>query len=181
LLGGDHDGAGPEGFDLLLRNAAQYLPECGGSRFGGLLDFSPRATSEIVRKFFQLLGERMGDKCVLFLAEEDGHPLACALNLIGSEALYGRYWGRVADVPFLHFELCYYRAIDYAIEHKLAWVEAGAQGEHKVSRGYLPRPIYSGHWIADPNFRAGVSRFLESERREVAADIAAADGPFKEK
>jgi predicted N-acyltransferase len=87
------------------------------------------------RKFFALLGERMADQCVLFVAEEDGHPVASALNLVGGEALYGRYWGRLAEAPFLHFELCYYQAIELAIELKLARVEAGAQGEHKLARG----------------------------------------------
>ncbi len=88
------------------------------------------------------------------LAEQDGEPVAGALNLVGREALYGRNWGCSGDFPFLHFELCYYRAIDYAIEHGLARVEAGAQGEHKIQRGYLPKPTYSAHWLS----HAGLSR-----------------------
>ena len=133
------------------------------------------------REFFTLISERMGESVVLMVGEETGRLVCGALNFAGGDTLFGRNWGAIVDVPFLHFELCYYRAIDYAIAHKLAWVEAGAQGEHKVSRGYLPRPIHSGHWIADPGLRAGVSRFLESERREIAADIAEVDGPFREK
>lgn len=134
------------------------------------------------RKFFQLLGERMGEQCVLFLAEEDGHPLACALNLLGSEALYGRYWGRVADVPFLHFELCYYQAIDIAIELKLARVEAGAQGDHKLARGYVPAQTYSAHWIAHPGLRDAVARYLAAETPAVIeeVEVLAEHTPFKQ-
>jgi hypothetical protein len=133
------------------------------------------------RNFFALLGERMADQCVLFIAEEDGHPVASALNLLGGEALYGRYWGRVADVPFLHFELCYYQAIDLAIELKLARVEAGAQGEHKLARGYVPAPTYSAHWIADRGLRQAVQRYLQSETPAVIeeAEILADHAPFK--
>ena len=100
------------------------------------------------RSFFSLLGERLGDRVVLMMAENAGKPVAGALNLAGSEALYGRNWGCRGDWPFLHFELCYYRAIDWAIEHGLQRVEAGAQGRHKIQRGYLPKPTYSAHWIA---------------------------------
>ena len=133
------------------------------------------------RKFFTLLGERMAEHCVLFVAEEDGHPVASALNLVGGEALYGRYWGRVADVPFLHFELCYYQAIELAIELKLARVEAGAQGEHKLARGYVPTPTYSAHWIADRGLRQAVLRYLQSETPAVIeeAEVLADHTPFK--
>ena len=133
------------------------------------------------RKFFKLLGERMGDTCVLFLAEEDGHPLAAALNLLGGDALYGRYWGRVADVPFLHFELCYYQAIDLAIELGLKRVEAGAQGEHKLARGYVPAPTYSAHWIAHAGLRDAIGRYLKAETPAVIdeAEILTAHTPFK--
>lgn len=133
------------------------------------------------RKFFKLLGERMGDRCVLFLAEEDGHPLASALNLLGGDTLYGRYWGRVADVPFLHFELCYYQAIEMAIELGLKRVEAGAQGEHKLARGYVPAPTYSAHWIAHAGLRDAVGRYLKAEAPAVIdeAEILNAHAPFK--
>ncbi|HEX2944211.1 MAG TPA: GNAT family N-acetyltransferase, partial [Rhodopila sp.] len=97
----------------------------------------------LTRAFFSLLGQRLGDKVVLMYAEQDGKPVAGALNLAGSEALYGRNWGCRGEWPFLHFELCYYRAIDWAIEHGLKRVEAGAQGRHKIQRGYMPKHTYS--------------------------------------
>ena len=103
----------------------------------------------------------------------DGRPIAGALNLIGADTLYGRYWGATEEVPFLHFELCYYQAIEAAIARGLARVEAGAQGEHKIARGYLPSPVYSAHWIADPALREPVARYLEGERPAVEAEIAA--------
>jgi predicted N-acyltransferase len=133
------------------------------------------------RVFFALMSERMADRCVLFLAEEDGHPVASALNLLGGEALYGRYWGRVADAPFLHFELCYYQAIELAIELKLARVEAGAQGEHKLARGYVPTPTYSAHWIADRGLRDAVKRYLNAEAPAIVeeAEALAEHAPFK--
>ncbi|HET9231994.1 MAG TPA: GNAT family N-acetyltransferase [Vitreimonas sp.] len=133
------------------------------------------------RAFFALLGERMAERCVLFVAEQDGRPIASALNLIGGEALYGRYWGRIADVPFVHFELCYYQAIELAIELKLPRVEAGAQGEHKLARGYVPAPTYSAHWIAHPGLRQAVKRYLEAETPAIAeeAEILNEHAPFK--
>ena len=133
------------------------------------------------REFFDLVSERMKDSVVLMVGEEEGRLVCGALNFRGRDTLFGRNWGTVVHHPMLHFELCYYRAIDFAIEHKLAWVEAGAQGEHKVQRGYLPRATYSGHWIADPGFREAVARFLASESAAIGADIAAgADmGPFR--
>ena len=123
----------------------------------------------LTRKFFPLLGERLGDRVVLMLAEDRGKPVAGALNLVGRDALYGRNWGCTGDYPFLHFELCYYRAIEFAIEHGLQRVEAGAQGEHKIQRGYLPKPTYSGHWIAHPGLRNAVSSFLDRERPAMLA------------
>ena len=133
------------------------------------------------REFFALLGERLADRCVLFVAEAAGVPIASALNLIGGEALYGRYWGRVAEVPFMHFELCYYQAIELAIELKLPRVEAGAQGEHKLARGYVPTPTFSAHWIAHPGLREAVARYLEAETPAVVseAETLAEHTPFK--
>jgi predicted N-acyltransferase len=133
------------------------------------------------RKFFSMLSERMGDKVILMLALRDGVPIAGALNLIGKDTLYGRYWGCTEEVPFLHFELCYYQAIDAAIERGLARVEAGAQGEHKLARGYLPVPTFSAHHIPDPNFRRAVADYLEQERRMIASNIAvlAEESPYK--
>jgi predicted N-acyltransferase len=135
------------------------------------------------RTFFSLLGERMADRVVLVMAGRGERWIAGALNLAGADCLFGRNWGCVEDVPFLHFELCYYQAIEHAIEHGLARVEAGAQGQHKIARGYLPQPIYSAHYIADPALRAPVARFLEEERRGVQAEmdwLAEEYSPFKE-
>ena len=127
-------------------------------------------TPYLTREAFTLFGERMGDRLVLILAYQDDQPIAGALNFIGSEALYGRYWGCTRDVRFLHFELCYYQAIDLAIELGLPRVEAGAQGGHKLARGYEPVQTYSAHWLADPGFRDAVADFLEREREGVATD-----------
>jgi predicted N-acyltransferase len=133
------------------------------------------------REFFARLGASMADQVLLVLANRDGRTIAGALNLIGADALYGRYWGAVEDHPFLHFECCYYRAIDFAIARQLARVEAGAQGAHKLARGYLPIATYSAHWIENPGFREAVSRYLTAERAHVSAQIEAltAMGPFR--
>jgi hypothetical protein len=135
----------------------------------------------LTREFFSLLGERLGDRVVLMLAENNGKPVAGALNLAGSEALYGRNWGCRGDFPFLHFELCYYRAIDWAIEHGLQRVEAGAQGRHKIQRGYLPKPTYSAHWIAHAGLRRAIASFVEEERRGIRHEMAALaeQSPFR--
>jgi hypothetical protein len=132
-------------------------------------------------RFWPLLGERLGDRVVLMVAEQDGEPVAGALNLLGEEALYGRNWGAVVDAPFLHFELCYYRAIDFAIEHGVPRVEAGAQGEHKIGRGYMPAPTYSAHWIAHAGLRRAVAEFLEAERPAMIREMAALEelSPFR--
>ncbi len=127
-------------------------------------------TPYLTRTAFDLFGERMGEHLLLLLAFEDDRPIAGALNFIGGDALYGRYWGCLVDKPFLHFELCYYRAIDAAIELGLSRVEAGAQGGHKLARGYAPVATHSLHYIADPGFRQAVAQFLEAERRGVAMD-----------
>jgi len=125
----------------------------------------------LTREFFSMLGETLADLAVLVIAEHDGKPVAGALNLVGSDTIFGRNWGCSEHFKFLHFEACYYQAIDYAIENKLQWVEAGAQGPHKIQRGYLPREVYSAHWIEDPNFRSAVSRFIDQERRDVDYEI----------
>jgi len=136
----------------------------------------------LTRRFFTLLGQRLGDAVVLLMAFNGPTPVAGALNLMGADALYGRNWGCSGDWPFLHFELCYYRAIDFAIEHKLARVEAGAQGEHKIQRGYVPSETYSAHWIAHRGLRQAVAGFLEEERREKLAqiDYLGEFAPFKQ-
>lgn len=125
----------------------------------------------LTREFFDLIGDSMGDKLLLFLALRDGEPIAGALNLIGPDTLYGRYWGTVEEVPYLHFELCYYQAIEWAIANGLTYVQAGAQGEHKLSRGYEPVITKSAHFIVDPGFREAVDQFLDEERRAIAAEI----------
>ncbi|WP_370461246.1 GNAT family N-acetyltransferase [Devosia yakushimensis] len=133
------------------------------------------------REFFSRLNQTMADRIVLMLAYDGPTPIAGAINFLGSDRIFGRNWGCTRDVPFLHFELCYYQAIDYAIEHKLAVVEAGAQGEHKLARGYEPTPTYSVHWIAHPGLRDAVADFLEHERLSVAHEQLLLDGhtPFR--
>lgn len=133
------------------------------------------------RRFFSLLGEAMAGRCLLVMARRGTRYVAGALNLIGGDCLYGRYWGAVEHHPCLHFELCYYQAIDYAIANRLPRIEAGAQGEHKLARGYMPTPTYSAHFIADPGFRRAVANYLEGERAAVAGNIAelAAFGPYR--
>jgi uncharacterized protein len=127
----------------------------------------------LTRRFFSLLGERLADRILLIFASRDGRPIAGALNLIGADALYGRYWGTTEEVPHLHFEICYHQAVEAAIERGLSRVEAGAQGFHKLSRGYEPVPTWSAHYIPDPNFRRAVADFLDAERRAVADEIGA--------
>lgn len=124
------------------------------------------------RTFFSLLRERLADKVVLVMAKHDGDYVGGALNLRGSDTLFGRNWGCVERFRMLYFEACFYRAIDYAIEHGLARVEAGAQGPHKISRGYLPTPTYSAHWIRDRGFRDAVARFLDRERLDLQREMA---------
>lgn len=135
----------------------------------------------LTREFFDLLGAAVGDAVVLILAEHDGIPVAAALNLRSETTLYGRNWGAVGYVKFLHFELCYYQAIDYAIAHGLERVEAGAQGEHKIQRGYLPVETYSAHLILDPGLERAVDEFLDHERRMVGHEIEAlgSHSPFR--
>jgi hypothetical protein len=125
----------------------------------------------LTREFFDLVGERMGDRVLLFLADRGPLPIAGALNFIGSDTLYGRYWGTVDEVPFLHFELCYYQAVEWAIEHGLSTVQAGAQGEHKVPRGYEPVLTRSAHFIPNRSFREAVAEFLVAEREGTAAEL----------
>ena len=135
----------------------------------------------LTRAFFSHIAETMPAQLMMVIAEENDRIIAGALNFIGGDALYGRYWGRIEDRPFLHFEVCYHQAIDFAIERGLARVEAGAQGEHKIARGYEPVVTRSAHFIAHPGFREAVERYLGAERRGVAADIAAISGmtPFR--
>ena len=138
-------------------------------------------TPYLTRAFFDEIHKTMRDDVLLLLAERDGVFVAGALNFIGRDVLFGRYWGCVEDHRHVHFELCYYSAIDYAIEHGLSRVEAGAQGEHKLARGYLPVVTHSLHWIGDPGFRRAVEQFLEAERDAVDEEneILTSYGPFR--
>ncbi|MBB4001466.1 MAG: GNAT family N-acetyltransferase [Aurantimonas endophytica] len=133
------------------------------------------------RRFFSLIGERMADQTLLVMARRNGRFIAGALNFIGGDTVYGRNWGCIEDHPFLHFEVCYHQAIDYAIAHKLAVVEAGAQGQHKLARGYEPVTTHSAHWIGHPGLRRAVEDYLESEREEVArvSEILGEHTPYK--
>jgi predicted N-acyltransferase len=125
----------------------------------------------LTREFFERISERMADRLLLFLAYRGGLPIAGALNFVGSDTLYGRYWGGIEDVRFLHFELSYYQAVEWAIDHGLACVQAGAQGEHKIARGYEPVLTRSAHFIPNASFRAAVADFVEGEREAVANEI----------
>jgi predicted N-acyltransferase len=158
----------PEHWDAFWR----FYQDTGARKWG-----SPYLT----RSFFDLVQDTMRDDVLLVLAVREGVPVAGALNFIGRDVLFGRYWGCMEHHPCLHFELCYYQAIDAAIERGLARVEAGAQGEHKLARGYLPVPTHSLHWIADPGFSEAVENYLEAERAAVEEDIEilTAYGPFR--
>src|SRR5262249_13464635 len=150
----------------------QFYMETGSRKWG-----SPYLT----RKFYSLIGERMASDIVLMMAKRNGRYIAGAINFRGSDTLVGRHWGAIEHHPFLHFELCYYQAIDYAIQHKLKRVEAGAQGEHKLARGYLPVTTHSAHYIADPGLRRAVADYLVRERAyvEAAGEELAALAPFR--
>jgi hypothetical protein len=131
------------------------------------------ASPYLTRPFFDMIGESMGDRVVLVVAEDDGRAVAGALNLLGGEALYGRYWGCTERHRFVHFELCYYQAIEHAIELGLDRVEAGAQGQHKIKRGYNPVLTYSAHWLSHPGFADAIAGFLDDERPAIRGEIDA--------
>lgn len=158
----------PEHWDAFWR----FYQDTGARKWG---------TPYLTRDFFDQVQAHMRDDVLLMLCQREGRWVAGALNFIGRETLFGRYWGCVEDHPFLHFELCYYQAIAYAIDHGLKQVEAGAQGEHKLARGYLPFATHSLHWIADAGFRNAVEQFLDQERAAVDEDIdiLTSYGPFK--
>jgi len=135
----------------------------------------------LTREFYSLVGERMADRILLVMAKRNSRWIAGAINFIGSDTLFGRHWGCIEHHPFLHFELCYYQAIQFAIEKKLGRVEAGAQGEHKIARGYMPTTTYSAHYIDDPSLRRAIEDFLQRERAYVAAagEELAEAAPFR--
>jgi predicted N-acyltransferase len=166
--------AAREGLDFVALRGA----EIGAAEWDAMWAFYQDTGSRkwghpyLTREFFDLAGEALGDKLLLFLALRDGRPIAGALNLVGDDALYGRYWGCTEEVPFLHFELCYYQAVEWAIEHRLASVQAGAQGEHKLARGYEPVITRSAHFIPNPSFKAAVADFLQTERTAISGEVA---------
>lgn len=171
------------GLEITLRSGAEISEAHWDAFFAFYMETSSRKWGRpyLNREFFSRLGATMGERCLLVMAERAGQPIAGALHMIGGDCLYGRYWGALEHCPYLHFELCYYQAIDYAIAHGLARAEAGAQGEHKLARGYLPVTTYSLHWIQDPRLEAAVRRFLEAERREIdlVSEELRALGPFR--
>ncbi len=149
-----------------------FYQDTGGRKWG---------TPYLTRAFFDLVHADMRDDVLLVFAQRDGVPFAGAMNFIGRDVLYGRYWGCQTHVPFLHFEICYYQAIDFAIRNGLRLVEAGAQGEHKLARGYLPVATHSLHWIGDAGFRDAVAQYLVAERDAITEEIEVLTfyGPFK--
>jgi predicted N-acyltransferase len=164
-----------EGLTIHQLSGADIKPRHWDAFFAFYMDTGGRkwGSPYLTRQFFDILGRTMADKVVLILAEAEGRPVGGALNLVGDDTIYGRYWGCLESHAFLHFEACYYQAIDYAISHGLKRVEAGAQGDHKIQRGYLPVPTFSAHWIVDAGFRRAVDDFLKRERPAVEQEIAA--------
>jgi len=163
------------GLDIRVLTGAEITEAHWDAFFEFYMDTGDRKWGRpyLTRDFFARVGASMADRIALVMAFREGTPIAGALNFIGRDALYGRQWGALEEVPFLHFELCYYQAIDFAIARGLSRVEAGAQGEHKIARGYLPSPVYSAHWIADPALRDPVARYLDNERPAVEAEMEA--------
>ena len=164
--------AAQQGVTICHLRAAEIRPEHWDAFWEFYQDTGARKWGQpyLTREAFTLLGERMGDDILLVMAFLGERAIAGALNFIGRDALYGRYWGALAEKPFLHFELCYYQAIDAAIALGLSRVEAGAQGGHKLARGYGPVQTWSAHYIGHPGFREAVAEFLERERAGVASD-----------
>ncbi len=162
------DAIEPEHWDAFWR----FYQDTGARKWG---------TPYLTRAFFNAAQETMRDDMLLVLANREGRPVAGALNFIGRETLYGRYWGAIEDHPCLHFELCYYQAIDYAIQNGMGRVEAGAQGQHKLARGYLPVTTHSLHWIADDGFAQAIKQYLDAEREAVdeEIEILTSYGPFR--
>ncbi len=163
------------GLDIRVLTGAEITQAHWDAFFAFYMDTGDRKWGRpyLTRDFFARVGASMADRIALVMAFEDETPVAGALNFIGRDALYGRQWGTLIDRPFLHFELCYYQAIEFAIARGLSRIEAGAQGDHKIARGYLPSPVYSAHFIADPALRDPVARYLEQERPAVEAEMHA--------
>ncbi|MBX7249721.1 MAG: GNAT family N-acetyltransferase [Caulobacteraceae bacterium] len=173
------------GVEIQIVTGAEITEDHWDAFFAFYMDTGERKWGRpyLNRLFFSLIGERMADRIALVMARRDGRWIAGALNFIGGETLYGRQWGAIEHRPFLHFELCYYQAIDFAISRGLKRVEAGAQGQHKLARGYLPRPVYSAHWIEHPGLRAAVAEYLSRERPAVEAEMGMLEAelsPFRQ-
>lgn len=172
-----------QGIAVHRLTGAELTEEVWDAFFAFYMDTGSRKWGRpyLTREFYSRVGEAMRDRILLVMARRAGRWIAGALNFIGSDALYGRYWGAVEHHPFLHFELCYYQAIEYAIAHGLRLVEAGAQGEHKLARGYVPVTTYSSHYIADPGLRRAIADYLKRERAYVdaAGEELAALAPFR--
>jgi len=164
--------AAVEGLDILTLRGSEITPAHWDAMWHFYQDTGARKWGQpyLTRAFFDQVGAVMGDGSLMFLALRDGRPIAGALNFIGLDTLYGRYWGAVEEVPFLHFELSYYRAIEWAIDHRLATVQAGAQGEHKLARGYQAVITRSAHFLPNPGFRAAVADFVNREREAIAME-----------
>jgi predicted N-acyltransferase len=165
--------AAREGLEFAVLRGGEIGPSEWDAMWAFYQDTGSRKWGQpyLKRGFFERIGNALGDRLLLFLALRGGVPVAGALNLVGDDALYGRYWGTALELPFLHFELCYYQAIEWAIGHGLGSVQAGAQGEHKLARGYEPVITSSAHFIADAGFRRAVEDFVDRERSAVAAEL----------
>jgi predicted N-acyltransferase len=172
------------GLDIEVLTGSDLKPRHWDAFFEFYLATSDRkwGSAYLNRRFFAMIGERMPERIVLVMARRGASYVAGAFNLLGKDTIYGRNWGSYGDYKFLHFECCYYRAIEFAIKHGLQRVEAGAQGPHKIQRGYLPVPTYSAHWIPDPAFRRAVAQFLTRERDMIAhkMDGLAEFSPFRQ-
>ncbi len=166
------------GIEVVWLTGSDLTEEAWDAFFGFYMDTGSRKWGRpyLTREFFSLIGANMADETLLIMAKRNGRYIAGAINFIGAGTLFGRHWGAIEHHPFLHFEICYYQAIAFAIEHKLARVEAGAQGEHKLARGYLPNTTYSAHYIADPAFRRAIDDYLARERAYVEAAGRELDG-----
>lgn len=162
------DAIEPEHWDAFW----QFYQDTGARKWG---------TPYLTRAFFDIAHDVLCDDILLVMAERDGFWIAGAMNMIGRDTLFGRYWGCIEHHPALHFEVCYYQALDFAIEAGLSRVEAGAQGNHKIARGYLPTPVHSLHWVADPGFRKAIEEYLVAERRAVdhEIEVLTSYGPFR--
>ena len=173
----------PEGVTIHCLTGSDLTEEIWDAFFTFYMETGSRKWGRpyLTRSFYSLIGQSMPDRILLIMAKRAGRWIAGAINFIGAQTLYGRHWGTIEHHPFLHFEVCYYQAIEYAITHGLKRVEAGAQGEHKLARGYGPVTTYSAHYIADPGLRRAIADYLKRERAHVAAagEELAAYAPFR--